>query len=576
MALRSLVGLVVIVSVIAGCASSSTPGAQSPSASGQQASGAQPRTVKRIVAAIRSTPVSLIQQKTQSQVGKVQGLDAIEEMVNAGLTHRDDRGAVRKQLAEDVPTVDNGNWKLFPDGTMQTTWKIAATAKWHDGAPVTADDFRFGMTVDHDNEIGIPLNPVYNLIDHIDTPDARTITVFWKQPFIEADSMFSYLLAGMPIPAHVAEQAYNDDPLAFAGSSFWTGGFVGAGPYKMTDWQIDNLVILDANDDYVLGRPHIDQLEIHFIPDPTTLMANVLAGTDMSLGRALSVDQAVQLGEQWPTGRISTRPYGWLPIHTQFVNPNPPIITELRFRRAMLQAIDRDQLIDTLFHGQATVNDSFVPPGAPEYDAIKANITHYQYEPRAATQALQDLGYTRRGDGSLVDASGQQLSVTINTTTQNDIHPRATAAVSDYWQQLGIAVEQNLIPPQRAGDREYRATFASYELVESNIDLTSRSMNRFRSTSIPLPENRFTATGNNPRYSNPDVDTAVQQYLTTIPFPARMEALGRLVRIQTDQIPSMVLANTVTPNVVANRIEGVTGTSTYSTEAWNVETWDLK
>jgi hypothetical protein len=38
----------------------------------------------------------------------------------------------------------------------------------------------------------------------------------------------------------------------------------------------------------------------------------------------------------------------------------------------------------------------------------------------------------------------------------------------------------------------------------------------------------------------------------------------------------MVLANTVTPNVVANRIEGVTGTSTYSTEAWNVETWDLK
>jgi ABC-type transport system substrate-binding protein len=333
---------------------------------------------------------------------------------------------------------------------------------------------------------------------------------------------------------------------------------------------------VQANDDYVLSRPKIDEMEIKFIPDPTTLMANILAGMDMSLGRALSVDQAVRLKEQWPAGTFATRPYGWLPIHSQFVNPNPLIITDVRFRRAVLQGIDRQQLVDSLFQGQANVSDTWVAPG-PEYEAIKGQVVRYQFDPRAAVQSLQELGFTRRPDGSLVDGTGQRLTVSIYTTTQNEMHPKAIAAVSDYLQQnLGMAVDQNLIPPQRAQDREYRATFPAFELVESNIDATSRNLNRFRSTSIALPENRFTATGNNARYSNPDVDQAIQQYVTTIPLGPRMEALGRLVHIQTDQIPSLVLANTVTPNAYANRLVNITGLSTYSTEAWNVHEWDVK
>jgi len=505
----------------------------------------------------------------------VQGLDAIEEIVHAGLTHRNDQGVVLPQLAEAVPTIENGGWKVESDGRMETTWKIKANAKWHDGVPVTTDDLRFAMTIEQDKDLGIPLNPAYALIERVEAPDPKTITLYWKQPFIEADAFFSYWV-GLPVPAHILEAPFKDDPAGFAGLPYWNRDFIGAGPYKMKEWAVDSHAIVQANDDYVLGRPKIDEMEIKFIPDPTTLMANILAGMDMSLGRALSVDQAVRLKEQWPTGTFATRPYGWLPIHTQFVNPNPPVITDVRFRRAVLEGIDRQQLVDSLFQGQANVSDTWVAPG-PEYEAIKAQVVHYQFDPRAGQQALQDLGYTRRPDGSLADSSGQHLTVSMYTTTQNEMHPKAIAAVSDYLQQnLGIAVDQNLIPPQRAQDREYRATFPSFEIVESNIDTTSRNINRFRSTSIALPENRFTATGNNARYSNPEVDAAIQSYVTTLPTGPRLEALGRLVHIQTDQIPSLVMANTVTPNAYSNRLVNITGLSTFSTEAWNVQEWDLK
>src|SRR5437868_1891361 len=123
-AIRIILGFVVIVGMLAGCASPPAPRASEGAPGNPQGQPQAPRTPKRITAAVRSNPVSLIQTKTQQQVGRVQGLDAIEEAVHAGLTHRNDQGVVLPQLAEAVPTIENGGWKVESDGRMQTTWKI--------------------------------------------------------------------------------------------------------------------------------------------------------------------------------------------------------------------------------------------------------------------------------------------------------------------------------------------------------------------------------------------------------------------------------------------------------------------
>jgi len=70
----------------------------------------------------------------------VQGRPILRTLVNPGLSVVDDHLVRRPALAEGVPTLENGLWKVFPDGRMETTWTIREGARWHDGAPFTTDD----------------------------------------------------------------------------------------------------------------------------------------------------------------------------------------------------------------------------------------------------------------------------------------------------------------------------------------------------------------------------------------------------------------------------------------------------
>ncbi len=560
--------------LLAGCAAppSRPAGQQSADAGAQQ----RVTTPKRVTVAIRGNPPNLGRERTHpsGSVSSVPGLDGLTELVHAGLTRPNNQGVQLPQLAEAVPTLENGLWKLLPDGHMETTWKIRPTARWQDGQPVTTDDLIFTTQVEQDKELPIPANAMYEMIDRIETPDRRTIVVTWKQPFIEADQLFSYA-AALPLPKHLLERPLAEDKANFFGISYWTNDFVGAGPFRVKDWAMDSHVVLTANPDYVLGRPKLDELEVRFIADPTTLMANVLAGVEMTVGRALSLDQALQVKDQWREGSFLLRSRAWAPINAQFMNPTPAIVSDARFRQAMLQAIDRQLLVDTIMAGQTSIAHSWVSPENPEYKAIEGSIVKYEFDPRRSVQMIEGLGYRRGSDGFFVDGSGQRLTVELRTTVQNPIHTPTTATVANLWEQIGVGVEQNLVSPQLAQDREYRANFPAFELVQTGNGLNTRDVRKYHSNSIATAENRYTASGNNSRYSNPEIDAAIERYGTTIPFDDRMQALAKIVNVQTTNLSVMGLMFSTEPTMVSNRLRNVTARSERATEAWNAHEWDV-
>jgi ABC-type transport system substrate-binding protein len=243
----------------------------------------------------------------------------------------------------------------------------------------------------------------------------------------------------------------------------------------------------------------------------------------------------------------------------------------------MLQAIDRPQLVEAIWSGQSTVANSYVSEDVALYhEVIEPSVVKYAYDPRQAAQMIEGLGYTKRADGFYYDGSGQKLSVQIYTTVQNDIHPKTTATVADYWQRLGVEVEQVLIPIQRAQDREYRATFPAFELVETTNAITPGDIRRLHSASTPLPENKFQVTGNNSRYRNPELDADIDRYITTIPMNERMQALSAVVHILSENLPTLPLFRGVDPTMVANRIVNVTARAEGWTQAWNVQDWEVK
>ncbi len=136
---------VLAVAVLLACAPASRP---SVPADGSQAGA--PSVPKGITTAIMADPPALYQELTG--FGQ-RGTDVLQELALSGLTTQDNLGVLRPQLAEAVPSVDNGLWRVLPDGRMETTWRIREGARWHDGAPLTAQDLLFSAQVGQDREL---------------------------------------------------------------------------------------------------------------------------------------------------------------------------------------------------------------------------------------------------------------------------------------------------------------------------------------------------------------------------------------------------------------------------------------
>jgi len=117
-------------------------------------------------------------------------------------------------------------------------------------------------------------NIAYEAVERVEAPDPQTIVVHWKKPFIDADRMFSRQYA-FPLPKHLLEDPYNEDKPNVLQHPYWTTDYVGAGPFKLREFARGSHLILEANDRYLLGKPKIDEIEIRFIPDSNTLVANI-------------------------------------------------------------------------------------------------------------------------------------------------------------------------------------------------------------------------------------------------------------------------------------------------------------
>src|SRR5205814_10701610 len=133
---------------------------------------------------------------------------------------------------------------------------------------------------------------------------------------------------------------------------YWTTDFIGTGPYKLQSYEPSSHLIAVANDDYVLGRPKIDEIEVRFIPSPTASVPNILAGAvEITLGRGLSIDQALNFRDQWKDGYIDILYGSPTILNPKHQNPTPSLVADVRFRQALLHALDRQAMADGLQGG---------------------------------------------------------------------------------------------------------------------------------------------------------------------------------------------------------------------------------
>jgi ABC-type transport system substrate-binding protein len=214
-------------------------------------------------------------------------------------------------------------------------------------------------------------------------------------------------------------------------------------------------------------------------------------------------------------------------------------------------------------------------PNQPDYAGIEPRVMKYEYDPRKAAQMIEELGFRRGGDGLLRDADGRTLELEI--AGANDAVTKPMLAVANYWQRLGVSSTTFVVPPQRATDWPWRATFASFALFTGTHDLPG--LPALLSKQARTAENNYEVSGlpNWPRYRNADLDDLVNRFFRTIPKDERIEVLTQINQHIFENLSTIGLYYFPAPYAVANRMANVpVERASRASLTWNAHLWEVR
>ncbi len=391
---------------------------------------------------------------------------------------------------------------------MELTWKLRPNAKWHDGTPLTAADFVFGIQIASDRELPLQSDGGVRLIQSATAPDAETLVVRWSEPFFSANQ-------GKPdnmpaVPRHLMQENYQQlDKATFAKHPYWTTEFVGIGPYRLVRWEQGSFTEGLAFDDYFLGRPKIDRVIIRYSYDPNASLAALLSG-DLDIATSgLTAQDLENLKRVWDpqaggtivqsVGSVDGAIWQWRDL-------SAPWVQDPRVRQALLQLVDRQTWAETFEPGGRGVADLFAAPGDPVYRlAEQRGFAKYPYDPARSSALLAEAGWTRGADGMLRSRTGQPF--TIEVRVQGD-SPQSLFLV-DQWKRGGMDVPFTVISPQAADRMKQKAQSQGIRMGGGSI--SDDWLVQFSTAEIRSEANNWSGL-NQGGFSDPAVDQLYEQY----------------------------------------------------------------
>lgn len=242
-----LIGMVLVLLVTSACAPSAAP----PSSGGGAAAVSSSRGPKTLTLAVQRELKGFAKFTGVAAGGGNPGAgnNQVSKIGHSYLALEDETGTFVPQLAFELPAVENGTWRINPDGTMDTTWRLRPNIKWHDGTPFTAEDLVFGSALFRDTDFPVPPEERLHQVASTSAPDPLTFVVHWKSTVVTAAIPTDF----DPLPRHLLEELYRTEKQQILITPLLGSEWVGLGPYKIARWVEGVEVEFVRFDDYFLG-----------------------------------------------------------------------------------------------------------------------------------------------------------------------------------------------------------------------------------------------------------------------------------------------------------------------------------
>ncbi|WP_213308559.1 ABC transporter substrate-binding protein [Paraburkholderia sacchari] len=406
-----------------------------------------------------------------------------------------------------------------------TTWefKLRPNVKWQDGTPFTAADVIFSYQRARNVPGSVATFAGYlRTIESVSAPDPLTLVIKTKAP----NPDLPLNLASVHIVSkHIGEKSSTDD---------YNSGraMVGTGPYKFVSYTPGDRVEMTRNDQYWAGKPLWEKVDYRFVNNGAARTAALLAG-DVDVIDKVSASDIPRL-KQAPN--VTVYPYPGLRVMllqpsfhegpNQYITdndgkplPKNPLL-DVRVRRALSLAINRDAIVTRIMQGTASVANQWMPKNTFGYDPAVKDIP---FEAAQAKNLLAEAGYP----------NGFKITMHV----PNDRYPQGpetAQAVAQFWTRIGVKTQVEVVPwsiyASRAGKNEYAMSMlawgngtgeASYALV--NVLAT-------------VDAKKGLGASNWGHYSNPAVDQALDAATAEFDEGKREAILRHSVEIVSNDV----------------------------------------
>ncbi len=436
-------------------------------------------------------------------------------------------------------------WDVSEDGLVYT-FHLREDVKFHDGTPFNAAAVKFSLDRIADPDLQSQ-KAVYMLgpYDYTEIVDEHTVKVHFKEPYAPFLDSLSQVYLAMVSPTAV--EKWGDD---------YRDHQVGTGPFMIKEYVAKDRIVLVKNPDYNWapefmehqGPAYLDEIRFRFYPDAATRAPALEAGEADVMGEVPPQDVArLQAGGKFALIAVKV-PGQSLQI---FINTQKFPTDDIRVRQAMLYAVNRPAIVDTIFRGYSPVAWGPLSAVTPYYSSAVEGM--YPYDLAKAKQLMADAGFEDTDGDGILEKDGQPADLDFILMEWGSV-PEVGQMVQSMLLQIGLNAKTRLLSYpsalQAAGDGEHN-------LIPMAISAPDILRTFFDSRNV-------SGGFNWSKFSDPEVDAWLGEGVRTNDPARRRELYAQVQQTVMEQALIIPIRDYVNLNVASSKVKGLR----YSLQGW--------
>ena len=213
-----------------------------------------------------------------------------------------------------------------------------------------------------------------------------------------------------------------------------------------------------------------------------------------------------------------------------------------------------------------------VAPTEGYYSTVERAMTKYPFDLRRSEQLMEESGFRKGQDGIYASPAEARLAPELKTNASTE-YQAEMGAIAGIWREAGFNILEAVLPAAQAQDPQVRASFPS--MFTHNTGTSEPVVIDQITACIPRPENRWTG-GNPGGWSDVEYDHLVESFNGTLDRDQRVQQLSEMLRIHTEEVPSISLFFATQPMAHIAALRGPQLVPPGAVLGWDVHTGEFR